>query len=342
MHAHVFWIEDRSTRVALLAAMADYAAAEIGGESALQTARDCLTDALGRGFDSLRDPECASRIGPIVPGALMPGGARVPGTSLELDPAQAAYCISLMLCQPGGGDQWPGPGRTRAADPLGAILAVADYQARRAIMEGKPPPRVRDLLLALLKSLEIQCAIAALDETLTATGVPLQLAGVAAAAVIAAQLGGTRVQIVRAVSCAAIDSGVFVDRDDSFAVARSGWAWADTMGRAVRHACQALAPVRASFLTPGDLNLASLAGSLLGAAGPTPKQPFGTAFIDQLAGVQKPEEGVQVRARFRTAVDRAFPPRQAERIKALFAAPERLDDLPVNELMAALVTNGAR
>ena len=38
---------------------------------------------------------------------------------------------------------------------------------------------------------------------------------------------------------------------------------------------------------------------------------------------------------------RTSPPKQAERIKALFAKPQQLDALPVNELMAALVTNGS-
>jgi hypothetical protein len=44
--------------------------------------------------------------------------------------------------------------------------------------------------------------------------------------------------------------------------------------------------------------------------------------------------------KFTASVDAHFAPRQAERIKALFARPAQLDALPVNELMAALVTNG--
>jgi 2-methylcitrate dehydratase len=45
--------------------------------------------------------------------------------------------------------------------------------------------------------------------------------------------------------------------------------------------------------------------------------------------------------KFESSVEGHFPPKQAERIKALFARPQQLDALPVNELMAALVTNGS-
>jgi len=53
-------------------------------------------------------------------------------------------------------------------------------------------------------------------------------------------------------------------------------------------------------------------------------------------------EGIPVLVRkFQAAVDANFGGKQAERIKSLFARPAALDTLPVNELMAALVTNGA-
>jgi len=45
--------------------------------------------------------------------------------------------------------------------------------------------------------------------------------------------------------------------------------------------------------------------------------------------------------KFETSVDAHFGAKQAERIKALFATPKSLDVLPVNELVAALVTNGS-
>jgi 2-methylcitrate dehydratase PrpD len=342
MHDPVLTIDDPSDTLSLLVAMADYAAAfPVSGEAAIAAARHCLIDALARGFEALRDPQCAALVGPIVPGAVMPGGSRVPGTSLELEPAQAAFCISLMLCRPAGGERWPAPGGARAADSLGAILSTADYQARKAMMEGRPPPKVRDVLAALLKALEIQGVLAAFDEDYAAGGSPLRLARVAATAMTAAQLGGTQCQIIRAVGHACIDGGMYLHRDERLAVDRKDWAWADTIGRAVRHACQAMACGTPTILTSGDLEVVSLAG-ILPDTRSVPRKPFGTTHIDRLAGLQRPRDAERLTSRFRAAVDRCFPARQAQRVKALFAAPERLDDLPVNELIAALVTNGAR
>ena len=327
-------IENPSSERSVLAAMADYAARfTISGEPAIEAARHGLIDGLARGLEALRDPERAALVGPIVPGAVMPGGSRVPGTSLELEPSQAAFCITLMLSRPGDGASWLTSRGARAPDPLGAILAAADYRARKAVMEGKPPPKVRDLLVALLKALEIRGALAAVGEDQHATGaVPLRFARVAATAIVAAQLGGTQGQIVRAVSYACIDGDMLVDGDR---------ASADAIGGAVRHACQAMAPGRPSFMAPADLEVASLADRLLGAGAATPESRFGTAHVRRLVGPREPQEIARLTTRFRAAVERGFPARHAERVKALFAVPERLDDLPVNELLAALVTNGA-
>jgi 2-methylcitrate dehydratase PrpD len=334
--------EEQTHTVSLIAAIADYAGAfAVRGESAIETARACLIDALARAIESLRDPECAALIGPIVPGALMPGGARVPGTSLELEPAQAAFCIGLLLCRPGGDDCWPAAGDPRPIDSLGAILAVADYQARKATMEGKPPPTVRDVLAAMVKALEIQGMLAAVDEADDAPGsAPLRIARVAATAIVAAQLGGTEGQIARAVSYACLDGEMFVHPDDRHAAGRRDWAAADTISRAVRHACQATAAGRPGFLTSADLEVASLADRLLGAGRTMARKDFGTQAIGRLTALRMAQDAAQLATRFRAAVERYFPMRQAERLKALFAAPGRLDDLPVNELVAALVTNG--
>ena len=338
-------IEDQTPPVSLVAALADYAASfAIGGAAAIETARHCLIDALGRGFDALRDPDCTASLGPVVPGAVMPGGARVPGTSLELEPAQAAFCTALMLRHCPGEGRWPDSRRGRAADSLGAILAITDYQARKATMEGASPPRVRDVLAAVAKALEIQGVLAAFDEDACPASVPplLRLAGVASAAIATAQLGGGSGQIAMALSNACMDRNLLIPLDGRDVPGRSDWAAADTIGRAVRHACQAMTTGRRSFLTSADLSIVSLAGKLLGARPSIPKRPFGSAVIERLAGLRQPQDGTRVMAAFQAAVDRYFPIRQAQRIRALFAAPERLDDLPVSELIAALVTNGSR
>lgn len=335
-------IEHSSDVTPLVLAMADYAAAAFEHACALDSARHCLIDALRRGFETLREPGRAALIGPLVPGALMPGGARVPGTSLELEPAQAAFCIGLMLGA-ASDDHWLSAAGRRIADPLGAILAAADYQARKATMEGKPPPKVRDVLTAMLKAVEIQGTLAALDASHhELQPVPLRHARAAVSAVVAAHLGGTTGQIARAISYACLDGEMWVDPRTRHASGRADWITADTIGRAVRHACHATAPGRPAFLTPEDLELVELAGSALGGRPTQACKPFGSALIDRLAAIRNPQELAQLTAGLQAAVDALFPPRQAARVKALFATPERLDELPVNELIAALVTNGAR
>ncbi|HEY7888364.1 MAG TPA: MmgE/PrpD family protein [Steroidobacteraceae bacterium] len=334
-------VEDQTNAVSLIVALAEYAATfAIQSSTALETARHCLVAALAGAFAALRDPERAVLIGPLVPGALMPGGARVPGTSLELDPVQAAFCTGLMLCQPASGDHWLALRSGPAADSFGAVLPAADYQARKAIMEGKSPPRVRDMLAAMVKTLEIQGVLAAdgIDDRPTA----IRLARVASTAIVTAQLGGNLGQIVSALSFACAEGEMLLDADERHHAARSDWARADAISRAVRHACQAMAAGRPTYLTALDLETVDLAGKLLGARPSKPLKVFGTAISDRLATERQPQEAAQLTAGFRAAVEQYFPPRQAERIKALFAAPERLDDLPVNELLAAMVTNGAR
>jgi len=64
--------------------IADYVTdVEIDSERALSTARYCLMDTLACGFQALEYPACTRLLGPVVPGATMPGGSRVPGTSYE-------------------------------------------------------------------------------------------------------------------------------------------------------------------------------------------------------------------------------------------------------------------
>src|SRR5436190_2954907 len=110
----------------LLQEIADYTlTARIDGTEAWQTARYCLLDALGCGLLALSYPACAKLIGPVVPEALLPGGARVPGTSFELDPVQAAFCLGAMVRWLDFNDTWLAAEWGHPSDNLGGILAVA-------------------------------------------------------------------------------------------------------------------------------------------------------------------------------------------------------------------------
>src|SRR5579859_5748033 len=127
---------------------------------AYETARLCLMDTLGCGMEALGYPACTKLLGPVVPGTIVPHGARVPGTSFQLDPVQAAFNIGAMIRWLDFNDTWLAAEWGHPSDNLGGILAVADYLARKAVMEGKTPPKVRDVLTGMIKAHEIQGVLA--------------------------------------------------------------------------------------------------------------------------------------------------------------------------------------
>ncbi len=227
---------------AVLRQIADYASTfRIDSAAAYGTARYCLMDTLACGFQALKYPACTRLLGPVVPGAMMPGGARVPGTSFELDPVQAAFNIGAMIRWLDFNDTWLAAEWGHPSDNLGAILAVADYLARKAVMEGKKPPVVREVLAAMIKAHEIQ-GVLALENSFNRVGLDhVLLVRVASTAVVTAMLGGTLEQIVNAVSNAWIDGGALrTYRHAPNTGSRKSWAAGDATSRAVRHALIAL------------------------------------------------------------------------------------------------------
>jgi 2-methylcitrate dehydratase len=208
---------------------------------AYDTARYCLMDTLACGFQAMQYPACTKLLGPVVPGATMPGGARVPGTSFELDPVQAAFNIGTLVRWLDFNDTWLAAEWGHPSDNLGGILAVADYLARKAIMEGGKPPLVRDVLTAMIKAHEVQ-GVLALENSFNRVGLDhVLLVRVASTAVVTAMLGGTAEQVVNAVSNAWIDGGALrTYRHAPNTGSRKSWAAGDATSRAVRHAFIAL------------------------------------------------------------------------------------------------------
>ncbi|HXR90967.1 MAG TPA: bifunctional 2-methylcitrate dehydratase/aconitate hydratase [Steroidobacteraceae bacterium] len=209
--------------------------------AAFDTARYCLIDSLACGFQALHYPACTKLLGPVVPGAVMPGGARVPGTSFELDPVQAAFSIGAMIRWLDFNDTWLAAEWGHPSDNLGGILATADYLSRKAIMEGRQPLTVRDVLAAMIKAHEIQ-GVLALENSFNRVGLDhVILVRVASTAVVTAMLGGSSAQIVNAVSNAWIDGGALrTYRHAPNTGSRKSWAAGDATSRAVRHALIAL------------------------------------------------------------------------------------------------------
>jgi 2-methylcitrate dehydratase len=208
---------------------------------AFETARDCLMDTLACGLLALKVPACARLIGPVVPGAVMPGGARVPGTSLELDPVQGAFAIGTMVRWLDFNDTWLAAEWGHPSDNLGGILAVADYLSRQALMHGRASLTVAEVLTGMVRAHEIQ-GVLALSNSFNRVGLDhVLLVRIATTAVVTAMLGGSPAQIINAVSNAWADGGALrVYRHAPNTGSRKSWAAGDATSRGVRHALLAL------------------------------------------------------------------------------------------------------
>jgi 2-methylcitrate dehydratase len=205
---------------------------------ARETAHWCLIDSLGCALLALNYPACTKLLGPVVPGAEMKGGVRVPGTPLELDPVTAAFDIGTMVRWLDYNDTWLAAEWGHPSDNLGAILAAADWQCRVQ----HQPLTVRDVLVAMIKAHEIQ-GILALENSFNRVGLDhVLLVRVASTAVATALLGGTRDQTVDALSQAWLDGGALrTYRHAPNTGSRKSWAAGDATSRGVRLAFLTLA-----------------------------------------------------------------------------------------------------
>jgi 2-methylcitrate dehydratase len=219
----------------VLVDIADYVCNyEIDSEEAYSTARYCLMDSLACAMLAMKFPGCTRLLGPMVPGAEMAGGARVPGTAFELEPAQAAFNLGLLIRYLDFNDTWLAAEWGHPSDNLGAILAVADYVSRRNLAEGKAPLTIKDVLTAMIKAHEIQ-GVLALENSFNKVGLDhVLLVRVASTAVVTRMLGGSREQVVDAVSNAWIDGGALrTYRHAPNTGSRKSWAAGDACRRAV-------------------------------------------------------------------------------------------------------------
>ena len=208
---------------------------------AMETARYCLMDTLGCGLLALSYPACTKVLGPVVPGASMTNGVKVPGTSYELDPVQAAFNIGAMIRWLDFNDTWLAAEWGHPSDNLGGILAVADYLSRQAVAAGKPALTLKQVLAAMVKAHEIQGVIA-LENGFNRVGLDhVMLVRIATAAVVTQMLGGTRQEVIDAVSHAWIDgSALRTYRHAPNTGSRKSWAAGDATSRGVRLALMVL------------------------------------------------------------------------------------------------------
>ena len=212
--------------------VADYV---IDSEEAFDTARYCLMDTLGCGLLALRYPECTKHLGPVVPGTIVPNGARVPGTQFEMDPIKAAFDIGCTIRWLDYNDTWLAAEWGHPSDNLGAILAVADFISRQNMASGYSPLTMQDVLSAMIKAHEIQ-GVLALENSFNRVGLDhVVLVKVASTAVVTHMLGGTKDDIIDAVSQAFVDGqSLRTYRHAPNAGSRKSWAAGDATSRAVR------------------------------------------------------------------------------------------------------------
>ena len=220
----------------VLTDIADFVLSETPpSDEARATARLSLIDTLGCGLEALEFPACTKLLGPVVPGTVVPHGAKVPGTPFQLDPVQAAFNIGTMIRWLDFNDTWLAAEWGHPSDNLGGILATADWLSRTAIAAGKRPLPMRDVLTAMIKAHEIQGCIA-LENSFNKVGLDhVVLVKVATTAVVARMLGLTRDEIVNAVSLAWVDGqSLRTYRHAPNTGSRKSWAAGDATSRGVR------------------------------------------------------------------------------------------------------------
>ena len=220
----------------LLTTLADYimGGADAAGATGLtwDTARLTMMDALGCAMQALGYPACHRLVGPVVPGAEMENGARVPGTAYKLDPVQAALSLGAMIRWLDFNDTWLAAEWGHPSDNFGGILAVADYLCR---VEGGREVTVRDALEAGILAFEVQ-GVLALDNAFNRVGLDhVMLVRIASAGVVTKMLGGDRQQVIDALSHAWVDGcSLRTYRHAPNTGSRKSWAAGDATSRAVR------------------------------------------------------------------------------------------------------------
>jgi 2-methylcitrate dehydratase len=215
----------------VLTDIADYATkCNISSSEAYETARYCLMDTLGCGFEALEYPACTKLLGPIVRGTVVPHGAKVPGTQFQLDPVQAAFNLGAMIRWLDFNDTWLAAEWGHPSDNLGGILMAADWLARN----GKPVT-MKDVLTGMIKAHEIQ-GVLALENSFNRVGLDhVVLVKVASTAVVANMLGLSYDEVVNAVSLAWVDGqSLRTYRHAPNTGSRKSWAAGDATSRAVR------------------------------------------------------------------------------------------------------------
>jgi len=313
--------------------------APIDSDPAFEMAHYCLMDALACGFQALDHPACTRLLGPIVPGATLAGGARVPGTSYELEPVMAAFNIGVMNRWLDVNDTWLAAEWGHPSDNLGGILAIADYLSRQNRAVGKEPLTMRDVLEAMIRAQEIQ-GVLALENSYNRVGLDhVLLVRVASTAVVTHMLGGDKDTVLNALSHAWIDGGALrTYRHAPNTGSRERWAAGDATSRAVRLALLAMTgemgcPSALSAKTWGYYDVLFKGNPFDFQRG------YGSYVMENvLFKISCPAEGIPVlQQKFVDSVSPKLASNQWDTLNALCADREKLAATVVDDFMALLV-----
>lgn len=197
---------------------------------AWRTARHVLVDSLGCALEALEYPACTKLLGPVVPGATLEHGARVPGTGFRLDPVKAAFDIGAAIRWLDYNDTWLAAEWGHPSDNLGAILAVADWRSRNG-----GALTMRDVLECAIKAHEVQ-GVMALQNSFNQVGLDhVALVKLASTATVCRLLGLDRGQSLAALSQVFVDGqSLRTYRHAPNTGSRKSWAAGDACSRAVR------------------------------------------------------------------------------------------------------------
>lgn len=232
---------DRPQADQVLADIADYVLHyKVESKVAWNTAFYCFLDTLGCGFEALTYPACTKLLGPVVPGTIVPHGAKVPGTSYQLDPIQAAFNIGAIIRWLDFNDTWLAAEWGHPSDNLGGILATADWLSRTRIANGEKPLKTKAVLEAMIMAHEIQ-GVLALENSFNKVGLDhVILVKVASTAVVGKLLGLSREELINAISLAFVDGQALrTYRHAPNTGSRKSWAAGDATSRAVKLALMA-------------------------------------------------------------------------------------------------------
>ena len=226
----------RPTPDKVLVQIADYVDGyKVKSGLAVETARLALIDSLGCGFEALSYPACTKLLGPVVPGTVVPNGARVPGTPYSLDPERATLNIGILVRWLDFNDAFYGATVIHPSDTFCGLLAVADWLSRTRAAQGRRPLVMREVLESAVKTYEIMGGLA-LENGFTAAGLDhTLLVKIAVTPVVTKLLGGTRGEIVDALSQAWVDGHTLATfRRKPNTGPRKSWAAGDAASRGVR------------------------------------------------------------------------------------------------------------